>query len=172
MSRQHAYSREELLATARGELFSHSNARLPNDPMLMFDRITEIYADGGSHGKGIVNAELDIQPDLWFFGCHFLGDPVMPGCLGLDAMWQLTGFFLTWSGATPGYGRALGCGEVKFTGQVLPNAKLVRYEVEMTKIINRTLVIGQANARMLVDNREIYFAKDLRVGMFNSTESF
>lgn len=101
MSRQHAYSREELLATARGELFSHSNARLPNDPMLMFDRITEIYADGGSHGKGIVNAELDIRPDLWFFGCHFLGDPVMPGCLGLDAMWQLTGFFLTWSGATP-----------------------------------------------------------------------
>lgn len=92
MSRQHAYSREELLATARGELFSHSNARLPNDPMLMFDRITEIYADGGSHGKGIVNAELDIRPDLWFFGCHFLGDPVMPGCLGLDAMWQLTGF--------------------------------------------------------------------------------
>ncbi|AXI84063.1 3-hydroxyacyl-[acyl-carrier-protein] dehydratase FabA [Xylella taiwanensis] len=172
MSRQHAYSRDELLATARGELFSHSNARLPNDPMLMFDRITEIYADGGAHGKGLVNAELDIRPDLWFFGCHFLSDPVMPGCLGLDAMWQLTGFFLTWSGATPGYGRALGCGEVKFTGQVLPKAKLVRYEVEITKIINRTLVIGQSNARMLVDGREIYVAKDLRVGMFNSTESF
>ncbi len=172
MSRQHAYSREELLATARGELFSHSNARLPNDPMLMFDRITEIYADGGSHGKGIVNAELDIRPDLWFFGCHFLGDPVMLWLSRPGRHVATHRFFLTWSGATPGYGRALGCGEVKFTGQVLPNAKLVRYEVEMTKIINRTLVIGQANARMLVDNREIYFAKDLRVGMFNNTESF
>lgn len=171
MTRLHAFSREQLLASARGELFAPGSGRLPNDPMLMFDRITDIRDDGGPHGKGLVRAELDIRPDLWFFDCHFIGDPVMPGCLGLDAMWQLTGFFLTWLGA-PGRGRALGCGEVKFTGQVLPQAKLVSYEIDITRVINRKLVMAQADARMLVDGREIYSAKDLRVGLFTSTENF
>ncbi|MCD7099203.1 3-hydroxyacyl-[acyl-carrier-protein] dehydratase FabA [Stenotrophomonas sp. MMGLT7] len=169
--RPNAFSREQLLASAHGELFGPGRGRLPNDPMLMFDRITEVREDGGSQGKGIVRAELDIRPDLWFFQCHFIGDPVMPGCLGLDAMWQLTGFFLTWGGAV-GRGRALGCGEVKFTGQVLPSAKLVSYEIDITRVINRKLVMAQSDARMLVDGREIYTAKDLRVGMFSSTENF
>lgn len=171
MTRLHAFNREQLLASARGELFGEGKARLPNDPMLMFDRITDIRDEGGAHGKGYVHAELDIRPDLWFFGCHFIGDPVMPGCLGLDAMWQLTGFFLTWSGAA-GKGRALGCGEVKFTGQVLPSAGVVRYEIDISRVINRKLVMAQADARMLVDGREIYVAKDLRVGLFTSTENF
>jgi 3-hydroxyacyl-[acyl-carrier protein] dehydratase/trans-2-decenoyl-[acyl-carrier protein] isomerase len=171
MTRLHAFNRDQLLASARGELFGAAAGRLPNDPMLMFDRITEIRADGGPHGKGMVRAELDIRPDLWFFGCHFIGDPVMPGCLGLDAMWQLTGFFLTWLGA-PGKGRALGCGEVKFTGQVLPDAKLVRYEIDISRVINRKLVMAQSDARMYVDDREIYNARDLRVGLFTETGSF
>ena len=171
MTRASSFTREQLLASARGELFPNSLARLPADPMLMFDRIVEISDDGGSHGKGFVRAELDIRPDLWFFQCHFLGDPVMPGCLGLDAMWQLVGFYLTWLGA-PGRGRALGCGEVKFSGQVLPTAKTVTYEIDVTRVINRKLVMAQADARTLVDGREIYTAKDLRVGLFTSTESF
>ena len=171
MTRLHAFNREQLLASASGELFGTAAGRLPNDPMLMFDRITDIREDGGPHGKGMVRAELDIRPDLWFFGCHFIGDPVMPGCLGLDAMWQLTGFFLTWLGA-PGKGRALGCGEVKFTGQVLPEAKLVRYEIDISRVINRKLVMAQSDARMYVDDREIYSARDLRVGLFTETGSF
>jgi len=171
MTRLHAFNRDQLLASARGELFGAAAGRLPNDPMLMFDRITEIREDGGPHGKGMVRAELDIRPDLWFFGCHFIGDPVMPGCLGLDAMWQLTGFFLTWLGA-PGKGRALGCGEVKFTGQVLPDAKLLRYEIDISRVINRKLVMAQSDARMYVDDREIYNARDLRVGLFTETGSF
>jgi len=166
-----SFSRDQLLASARGELFGPDSGRLPNDPMLMFDRITEIREDGGAHGKGMVRAELDIHPDLWFFKCHFLGDPVMPGCLGLDAMWQLTGFFLTWIGA-PGRGRALGSGEVKFTGQVLPTAKRVSYEIDVSRVVNRKLVLAVADGRMLVDGREIYTARDLRVGLFTSTESF
>ncbi|MDR6673303.1 3-hydroxyacyl-[acyl-carrier-protein] dehydratase FabA [Xanthomonas sp. 1678] len=171
MSRLTSYSREQLLASARGELFGAEAGRLPNDPMLMFDRITHIDDAGGAHGKGTVRAELDVRPDLWFFGCHFIGDPVMPGCLGLDAMWQLTGFFLTWIGA-PGRGRALGVGEVKFTGQVLPSAKQVVYELDISRVINRKLVMAVADARMAVDGREIYTAKDLRVGLFTSTEAF
>ncbi|KAF1729197.1 MAG: 3-hydroxyacyl-[acyl-carrier-protein] dehydratase FabA [Pseudoxanthomonas sp.] len=166
-----SFSREQLLASACGELFGPDSGRLPNDPMLMFDRITEIRQDGGAHGKGMVRAELDIHPDLWFFKCHFIGDPVMPGCLGLDAMWQLTGFFLTWIGA-PGRGRALGSGEVKFTGQVLPTAKRVSYEIDISRVVNRKLVLAVADGRMLVDGREIYTARDLRVGLFTSTESF
>ena len=166
-----SFSREQLLAGARGELFGPDSGRLPNDPMLMFERITEIRQDGGAHGKGMVRAELDIHPDLWFFKCHFIGDPVMPGCLGLDAMWQLTGFFLTWIGA-PGRGRALGSGEVKFTGQVLPTAKRVSYEIDISRVVNRKLVLAVADGRMLVDGREIYTARDLRVGLFTSTESF
>ena len=144
MTRLHAFNREQLLASARGELFGTAAGRLPNDPMLMFDRITDIHEDGGPHGKGMVRAELDICPDLWFFGCHFIGDPVMPGCLGLDAMWQLTGFFLTWLGA-PGKGRALGCGEVKFTGQVQPDVKKVVYKINLKRVINRRLVMGIAD---------------------------
>ena len=171
MTRLHTFSRDQLLASARGELFGPNKGRLPNDPMLMFDRITDIREDGGAYGKGLIRAELDIKPDLWFFGCHFIGDPVMPGCLGLDAMWQLTGFFLTWLGA-PGKGRALGCGEVKFTGQVLPDAKLVRYEIDISRVINRKLVMAQSDARMYVDDREIYNARDLRVGLFTETGSF
>ena len=171
MTRASSFNREQLLASARGELFESSDARLPADPMLMFDRIVEINADGGAHGKGFIRAELDIHPDLWFFKCHFIGDPVMPGCLGLDAMWQLVGFFLTWLGAK-GRGRALGCGEVKFTGQVLPTATKVTYEIDITRVINRKLVMAQGDARMLVDGREIYTAKDLRVGLFTSTEDF
>ena len=136
--------------------------------MCIRDRIT---ADGGSAGKGEIVAELDINPDLWFFGCHFEGDPVMPGCLGLDAMWQLVGFFLGWKG-NAGRGRALGSGEVKFFGQVLPDAKLVTYELTMTRLIERRLVMGIADGRMLVDGREIYTAKNLRVGLFTSTEDF
>ena len=169
MTRASSFTREQLLASARGELFPNSTARLPSDPMLMFDRIVDISDNGGSHGKGFVRAELDIHPDLWFFQCHFIGDPVMPGCLGLDAMWQLVGFYLTWLGA-PGRGRALGCGEVKFSGQVLPTAKTVTYEIDVTRVINRKLVMAQADARTLVDGQEIYVAKDLRVGLFNSPE--
>ena len=171
MTRLHSFSRDQLLASARGELFGPNKGRLPNDPMLMFDRITDIREDGGAHGKGLIRAELDITPDLWFFGCHFIGDPVRPGCRGLDAMGQLPGFNLTWRGAD-GRGRALGCGEVKFTGQVLPSAKLVQYEIDVSRVINRKLVMAQTDARMLVDGREIYTAKDLRVGLFTSTESF
>jgi 3-hydroxyacyl-[acyl-carrier protein] dehydratase/trans-2-decenoyl-[acyl-carrier protein] isomerase len=160
-----------LLKCARGELFGEGNAQLPEPPMLMMDRITEISEDGGEHGKGHVIAEFDIKPDLWFFDCHFPGDPVMPGCLGLDAMWQLVGFFLGWRG-NPGRGRALGSGEVKFTGQILPSSKLVTYKIEMKRVIERKLVMGIADGSVSVDGREIYTATDLRVGLFQSTENF
>ncbi len=162
---------DDLLACARGEMFGPGNAQLPLPPMLMFDRITRISEDGGAHGKGQVVAELNIRPDLWFFQCHFQGDPVMPGCLGLDAMWQLMGFYLGWLGA-PGRGRALGVGELKFTGQVLPNARQVIYRVDLKRVILRKLVMGIGDATMTVDGREIYIAKDLRAGLFMSTASF
>ena len=165
-----SFSREQLLASARGELFGPDSGRLPNDPMLMFDRITEIREDGGAHGKGFIRAELDIRPDLWFFGCHFLGDPVMPGCLGVDAMWQLTGFFLPWLGET-GRGRALGAGEIKFTGQVLPDAKVVSYEIDIRRLLRGRLRLVVADGRTYVDGREIYTARDMRVGLFQSTEA-
>ena len=165
-----SYGYEELLACARGEMFGQGNAQLPAPPMLMFDRITEISETGGENGKGYIRAEFDIKPDLWFFPCHFIGDPVMPGCLGLDAMWQLVGFFLVWK-QNLGRGRALGVGEVKFTGQVLPTAKLVKYEIEMKRVVERKLVLAIADARMLVDGREIYTATDLRVGLFTSTDN-
>jgi 3-hydroxyacyl-[acyl-carrier protein] dehydratase/trans-2-decenoyl-[acyl-carrier protein] isomerase len=138
--------------------------------MLMMDRITHISDEGGAFGKGEIRAELDIRPDLWFFDCHFRGDPVMPGCLGLDAMWQLVGFFLVWK-KNPGRGRALGVGEVKFAGQVLPTAKLVTYQVDIKRVVERKLVLAIADAKMLVDGREIYTASDLRVGLFTSTDS-
>lgn len=169
--RKGSYSREELLACGHGRLFGPGNARLPLPNMLMMDRITRIDDQGGRQGKGEVVAELDIRPDLWFFGCHFETDPVMPGCLGLDALWQLLGFYLGWRG-NPGRGRALGCGEVKFFGQVLPDAKTVRYHVHLKRVIERKLVMGIADAQMFVDDREIYTAADLRVGLFQSTDGF
>jgi len=152
-------------------MFGPGNAQLPLPPMLMFDRIARISETGGAYDKGEIIAELDIQPDLWFFGCHFDGDPVMPGCLGLDAMWQLIGFFLGWMGG-PGHGRALGAGEVKFTGQVTPDKKLVTYHIDLKRVIMRKLIMGIADAEMRVDGKPIYAAKDLRVGLFTSTESF
>lgn len=164
-----SYSYEELLASGRGELFGPGNAQLPAPPMLMFDRITTINADGGQHGKGYVEAELDIHPDLWFFACHFINDPVMPGCLGLDAMWQLVGFFLGWNGA-PGRGRALGSGEVRFFGEVTPDIKKVTYKIEMKRVILRRLVMGIGDGVLLADGKPIYEAKDLRVGLFKPSE--
>lgn len=171
MSKQNQFSKEELLSCGRGQMFGAGNAQLPLPPMLMFDRIVSITEDGGQYGNGQIIAELDVTPDLWFFDCHFTGDPVMPGCLGLDAMWQLVGFYLGWAGG-PGRGRALGAGEVKFTGQVLPTAKLVRYHIDLKRVIMRKLVMGIADARMEVDGREIYVANDLRVGLFTSTDNF
>ena len=168
---QSSYSREELLVSGDEGIFGKENARLPLPNMLMFDRITHIDDSGGKFGKGEIVAELDVVPELWFFGCHFTGDPVMPGCLGLDAMWQLVGFWLAWSGAD-GRGRALGVGEVKFQGQVLPSSKLVRYHVEMKRLIKRKLVMGLADGTMTVDGRTIYRATNLRVGLFTSTEGF
>ena len=167
---QSSFTREQLLACGHGEMFGPGNGRLPLPNMLMMDRIVSISDEGGAHGKGHIRAELDIKPDLWFFGCHFEGDPVMPGCLGLDAMWQLVGFFLCWK-QNPGRGRALGVGEVKFAGQVLPTAKLVEYVIDMKRVIERKLVLAIADAKMYVDGREIYSATDLRVGLFTSTEA-
>ncbi|MDX1344317.1 MAG: 3-hydroxyacyl-[acyl-carrier-protein] dehydratase FabA [Sedimenticolaceae bacterium] len=168
---QSSYTKEELIACGHGELFGPGNAQLPVDKMLMLDRIITISSEGGSYGKGMIHAELDISPDLWFFECHFPGDPVMPGCLGLDAMWQLVGFYLGWSGH-PGKGRALGVGEVKFTGQVLPTAKTVSYHIDIRRVLAQKLVLGIADGRVEVDGREIYAAKNLRVGLFTSTENF
>ncbi|MFM8376055.1 MAG: 3-hydroxyacyl-[acyl-carrier-protein] dehydratase FabA, partial [Phenylobacterium sp.] len=158
--------REELLACGRGEMFGPGNAQLPVPPMLMFDRITRITESGGAFGKGQVVAELDILPDLWFFDCHFINDPVMPGCLGLDAMWQLVGYFLGWSGA-PGKGRALGVGEVRFTGQVTPKVKKVVYRIDLKRVIMRKLVLGIGDGVMEADGKVIYEAKDLRVGLYD-----
>ncbi len=168
---KHSYSKEELLACSRGELFGEGNSQLPAPNMLMMDRIVTITSDGGEFGKGEIVAELDIQEALWFFECHFPGDPVMPGCLGLDAMWQLVGFFLGWSGG-PGKGRALGVGEVKFTGQVLPTAKKVTYKINMKRVIMRKLVMGIGNGVVEVDGRPIYTANNLKVGLFKDTDSF
>ncbi|HMM67813.1 MAG TPA: 3-hydroxyacyl-[acyl-carrier-protein] dehydratase FabA [Dokdonella sp.] len=171
MTRLHSFDRAQLLDCAHGGLFGEGNARLPSPPMLMFDRITAVEPDTGRYGKGLLCAELDIRPDLWFFGCHFIGDPVMPGCLGLDAMWQLAGFYLPWLGE-PGRGRALGVGEVKFSRQVLPDARLVRYEIHVRRVMRGKLALVIADGDTFVDGRKIYVAKDLRVGLFQSTEGF
>ncbi|MFT4768523.1 MAG: 3-hydroxyacyl-[acyl-carrier protein] dehydratase/trans-2-decenoyl-[acyl-carrier protein] isomerase [Glaciecola sp.] len=171
MNPQSSFAKDELIACGMGELFGPGNAQLPVDNMLMLDRITHISSEGGANGKGQIIAELDIHPELWFFDCHFPGDPVMPGCLGLDAMWQLVGFFLGWRG-NPGRGRALGCGEVKFTGQILPTASKVTYTIDIKRVIERKLVMGIANGTVSVDDKDIYHATDLRVGLFQSTESF
>lgn len=151
-------------------MFGPGNAQLPLPPMLMFDRITNVDAEGGEHGKGVIEAEFDIKPDLWFFDCHFKGDPVMPGCLGLDALWQLTGFFLGWTGAK-GSGRALGLGELKLTGQVTPDIKLVKYVIDMKRVINRKLVLGIGNGKMYADGELVYEAEGLKVGLFDNSEA-
>lgn len=168
---QTAFTREELIACSHGQLFGSGNARLPLPNMLMMDRITHLSRTGGAYDKGRIEAELDVRPDLWFFGCHFETDPVMPGCLGVDALWQLLGFWLGWRG-NPGRGRALGSGEIKFFGQVLPSHQTVRYELDVSRVVERKLVVGIADGRVLVDGREIYTAKDLRVGLFTTTDHF
>ena len=162
---KNAFGYEDLLDCGHGKLFGPGNARLPLPPMLMFDRITNISETGGAHGKGEVVAELDIKPSLWFFACHFEGDPVMPGCLGLDALWQLTGFYLGWRGLA-GRGRALGVGEVKFTGQVLPEVRLVRYIVDVKRVRAGKLVLGIADGKLEADGKVIYETNDMRVGLF------
>lgn len=165
---QSAYTYDDLLKSGRGELFGPGNAQLPAPPMLMADRIVQIDSDGGAHKRGQIVAELDINPELWFFKCHFPGDPVMPGCLGLDAMWQLVGFWLGWTGSA-GKGRALGVGELKLTGQIMPESKLVRYEINIRRAIRSSLVMGIADGTVVRDGEIIYHAKDLKVGLFRPT---
>lgn len=168
---QSSYTREELLACSRGEMFGPGNSQLPAPNMLMMDRITIMDPEGGEHGLGYIEAELDIHPELWFFACHFPGDPVMPGCLGLDALWQTLGFFLACSGGL-GRGRALGVGEVKFTGQILPTAKKVTYKIHMKRLVKRRLFVGIGDGTVEVDGRTIYEANDLKVGLFTDTSAF
>src|SRR5262245_32426168 len=158
---------EALIACGRGMLFGEGNAQLPLPPMLMFDRITSIGEAGGEHGRGHVRAELDVKPDLWFFACHFKGDPVMPGCLGLDALWQMLGFFLGWLGK-PGRGRALSLGAAKFSGMVLPTAKLIEYGVEIKRVLRSKLTLGIADGWLKADGERIYEATDIKVGLFRS----
>tara|TARA_B100000579_G_scaffold84997_1_gene66407 strand:- start:122 stop:625 length:504 start_codon:yes stop_codon:yes gene_type:complete len=166
MNKKSSYTYQELIDCGNGNLFGEGNAKLPLPPMLMFDRITKISEDNGLFKKGLIKAELDIKENLWFFDCHFKKDPVMPGCLGLDAMWQLVGFFLGWQG-NPGKGRALGVGTVKFTGEVLQNIKLVKYEIDMKKVMSPGgTTVGLANGVVLADDKKIYSADNLKVGLF------
>ena len=166
---QNSFDYNDLISCAKGEMFGPGNPQLPLPPMLMCDRITNITDTGGPHDKGLIRAELDINPDLWFFPCHFQGDPVMPGCLGMDALWQLVGFFLGWSGGE-GRGRALSVGEVKFTGQILPTNKLVTFEINMKRVILRRLIMGIADGRVICDGEIVFEANNIRVGLFKSEE--
>ena len=165
---KNSYSKEDLLESGQGKMFGPGNAQLPTPPMLMMDRITEITMDGGEFGKGHVVGEFDIDHSLWFFDCHFPGDPVMPGCLGLDAMWQAVGYWLGWAGS-PGKGRALGVGDVRFTGEITPDTKLVRYEIDMKRVRRGKLVLGIADGRVFADGEKIYTAKDMRVGLVDKS---
>lgn len=160
------FDKDGLLKCARGELFGPGNPQLPEPPMLMMDRVTEISADAGEHGKGHVVAEFDIHPDLWFFGCHFPGDPVMPGCLGLDGLWQLTGFNLGWRGML-GRGRALGVGEVKFTDMITPATKQITYHVDFTRVMDRKLKLGIADGKIFADGKHVFTASGMKVGLFS-----
>lgn len=169
MAGKSSYTRDELLKCGQYGLRGPGSAQLPVPPMLMFDRITEITETGGAYERGRIVAELDINPDLWFFECHFPGDPVMPGSLGVDALWQLIGFFLTWSDL-PGRGRALGAKEIKFSGMVVPTVKRVRYEVDMRRTMKRPMILGIGDGLMFADDRKIYEAKDLRVGLFSDAQ--
>ena len=169
--KKNSYSYDELINCGNGALFGPGNAKLPLPPMLMFDRITEIKENNGNFNKGSLKAELDIKNDLWFFDCHFKEDPVMPGCLGLDAMWQLLGFFLCWS-ELPGIGRALGAEKVKFFGQVLPTAKKVNYVLDIKRVVNRGAVVGFCDADMFVDDKHVYSADRLKVGLFADPSKF
>ena len=169
---KNSYSKNELIDCSNGELFTKDgDGRLPSDQMLMFDEISQIDDINGEYGKGIINARLKIDPDLWFFKCHFKEDPVMPGCLGLDAMWQLLGFYLLWSGL-PGIGRALGADNIKFFGQVLPSANEVKYKIDIKRIINRGAIVGLADGEMFVDDKKIYSASKLKVGLFKDPSNF
>ena len=170
-STQTSFTRDELLQAGEGRLFTPEAPRLPLPDMLMFDRITRVNKDGGAHGKGEIVAELDIHPDLWFFRCHFASDPVMPGCLGLDALWQLAGFYMAWAGHE-GKGRALGVKEVKFTGQILPSAKKVVYRIDIRRLLALKLTMIVADGTVEVDGRQIYSAKELKVGLFTDTSGF
>lgn len=165
------YDKNDLIKSSQGKLFGKSGPPLPSGNMLMIDRITKMTKNNGKFNKGFVEAELDINPNLWFFSCHFINDPVMPGCLGLDAMWQLVGFYLGWLGAK-GKGRALGVGEVKFIGQVIPNVKKIIYQIHFKKIITRNLVMGLADGEVLIDDRIIYKANNLKVGLFKNIINF
>jgi len=165
--RRSSFAYEDLLSCGRGELFGPGNAQLPLPPMLMVDRVTSISETGGANGKGGLTAEFDIRPDLWFFACHFKGDPVMPGCLGLDALWQLTGFYLGWLGL-PGRGRALGVGEVKFVDQVLPTVKKVVYGVDLKRVFKGKLNMGIADGWLEADGKRIYEVKDMKVALFGA----
>ena len=168
MTKQHSFKYEELIGCANGKLFGPGNAKLPSPPMLMFNRITNIQSTKGRFNKGLVEAELDINNNMWFFNCHFKNDPVMPGCLGLDAMWQLVGFYLGWIGE-PGKGRALGVNSVKFTGEVLQNVKIAKYQVDMKRILKKKgAVVGLADGMLFADNKPIYEAESLKVGLFKS----
>ena len=165
--RQSRYEYEELLSCGRAELFGPGNAQLPLPPMLMFDRISEVSETGGAHDKGLIRAELDVRPDLWFFACHFQGDPVMPGCLGLDALWQMLGFYLGWLGGE-GRGRALSTGEVKFSGMVTPAIQRIEYGVDLKRVLRSKLVLGIGDGWLKADGETIYRATDLRVGLFKA----